>query len=100
MRPVNPTPDRPLQDNPLLAPSAHEKLPSFDEIAPEHVEPAITQLVAGLQADLDRLEREVDPTWAGSVDALNTIAEPLYTAWSVVQHLMGVKNSPALRAAH
>src|SRR5678815_2138855 len=28
------------------------------------------------------------------------IRDRLYTAWGIVQHLMGVKNSPELRAAH
>jgi oligopeptidase A len=86
--------------NPLLVPTAHEAAPRFDVILPEHVEPAIQALVQKLEADLDRLEQEVAPTWASAVDALATISEPLYNAWGVVQHLMGVKNSPELRAAH
>src|SRR6185503_12044925 len=40
------------------------------------------------------------PTWEGTVGAVTTLTEPLYTAWGIVQHLMGVQNSPELRAAH
>jgi oligopeptidase A len=98
MRAVTTTPDR--SRNPFLAPSAHETVPRFDAIAPEHVEPAIRALVDKLDTDLDRLEQEVTPTWASSVEGLAAISEPLYTTWGVVQHLMGVKNSPELRAAH
>jgi oligopeptidase A len=94
------TPTRDLSQNPFLAPSAHETVPRFDALEPEHVEPAIRTLAEKLEADLDRLERDVTPTWSGSVEALATISEPLFTAWGVVQHLMGVKNSPELRAAH
>jgi oligopeptidase A len=86
--------------NPLLAPNAHESLPRFDQIQADQVEPAISALVAALLDDIARVEGEVRPTWAAAVDALNAVTEPLYTAWSVVQHLMGVRNSPELRAAH
>ena len=31
---------------------------------------------------------------------MEALTEPLFTAWGVVSHLMGVQNSPELRAAH
>jgi oligopeptidase A len=86
--------------NPLLSPEAHEAVPRFDQLATEHVEPAILGLVAQLDADLTELERSVSPTWASTVESLVRITEPLYFAWGVVGHLMAVKNSPALRKAH
>ncbi|MFL5355855.1 M3 family metallopeptidase [Archangium sp.] len=84
-------------DNPLLQ---NEGLPKFDRIRSEHVEPAIRELLAGLKADLDALERDVKPTWEGTVARLSAITEPIGLAWGVVNHLMGVQNSPELRQAH
>jgi oligopeptidase A len=86
--------------NPLLAPDLPDVLPPFDAIRPEHVEPAVRELVARAVADLARLEQHAAPTWDGTVGAITTMTEPLYTAWGIVQHLMGTKNSPELRAAH
>ncbi|HEX5749603.1 MAG TPA: M3 family metallopeptidase [Archangium sp.] len=86
-----------LADNPLLQ---NEGLPKFDRIRPEHVEPAIRELLARLNADLDALERDVQPTWEGTVGRLSTLTEPLGLAWGAVNHLMSVQNSPELRQAH
>ncbi|WP_239576911.1 M3 family metallopeptidase [Archangium primigenium] len=77
-----------------------EGLPRFDRIRPEHVEPAVRALLARLNADLDALERDVQPTWAGTVERLSTLTEPLGLAWGVINHLMGVQNSAELREAH
>ncbi|MBK8975956.1 MAG: M3 family metallopeptidase [Planctomycetes bacterium] len=86
-------------DNPLLSRSLAEP-PAFDAIRPEHVVPAIRQLVAEVSAGLEALERTVQPTWAGLVEPLVRLAEPLAQAWGAVNHLMGVRNSTALREAH
>jgi oligopeptidase A len=84
-------------DNPLFG---HDAVPAFDRIAAEHVAPAIATLLPRLQQDLAELERTISPTWAGSIPRLTAVVEPLGFAWSVVNHLMGVRNSPELRAAH
>jgi len=76
--------------NPLLDARG---LPRFGEIRVEHVEP-------GMRECLSDLEREVEPTWAGSVDRLERIGDRLGTRWGIVSHLLGVKNDPSLRAAH
>jgi oligopeptidase A len=86
--------------NPFLAPDLPDILPRFDSIRPEHVEPAVRTLAERVIADIGRIERQASPTWKGTIDAVTTLTEPLYTAWGIVQHLMGVKNSPELRAAH
>ncbi|HSP80398.1 MAG TPA: M3 family metallopeptidase, partial [Myxococcaceae bacterium] len=87
----------PANDNPLL----HlEGLPPFDRIRPEHVEPAIREHLSRLHRALDELERDVRPTWEGSVARLSAITEPFMLAWSAVGHLMSVQNSPELREAH
>ena len=87
----------PTTDNPLLQ---SEGLPKFDRIRPEHVEPAIRELLTRLHASLDELERDVKPTWEDAVARLSALQEPLDIAWGVASHLMSVQNSPELRQAH
>lgn len=84
-------------ENPLLT---GKGLPPFDAIKPEHVVPAVTQLLAELETELANLETSVKPTWNGLVEPLQRLGERLNWTWSIVGHLMGVKNSPELRSAH
>jgi oligopeptidase A len=84
-------------DNPLL--QGHG-LPPFEQIQPEHVVPAITQLLSELQADLTHLEASLVPTWEGLVQPLEKLEEKASWSWGIVSHLMGVKNSPELRQAY
>ncbi len=86
-----------VEDNPLLI---GKGLPPFEAIKPEYVVPAMTQLLAELDEELASLERQVTPTWSGLVEPLNHLGERLTWSWGVVNHLMGVKNSPELREAH
>jgi oligopeptidase A len=90
----------PESSNPFLDPAAHERLPSFTSLAPSHIEPGIRTLSESVLAGLAAVEANATPTWEGTVAALEALTEPLFTAWGVVQHLMGVQNSPELRAAH
>jgi oligopeptidase A len=75
-------------------------LPLFPEIKPEQVVPDMTELLSKANDALKHLEASLVPTWAGLVEPLDLIVEPLSWAWSIVGHLMGVQNSPELRAAH
>ncbi len=86
-----------ISDNPLLKCSG---LPSFTEIKPEHVEPALNQLLSELNEELTQLEADVKPTWNGLVEPLERLTERLTWSWGIVSHLMGVKNSPELRQAY
>lgn len=83
--------------NPLLDTST---LPRFDRIRPEHVVPAMRQLLPELEAELQRLEAQAQPTWAGLVEPLERLTDRLSVTWGTVGHLMGVKNSDALREAY
>jgi oligopeptidase A len=83
--------------NPLLATGG---LPRFDEIGPEHVEPGMSALLDELEAAFERFEAEIQPTWQSAVEPLERLGDRLERAWGVVGHLMGVKNSDALREAH
>ena len=51
-----------ITDNPLLI---GKGLPPFEAVKPEHVVPAMTQLLAELDEELSQLERQVAPTWSG-----------------------------------
>jgi len=84
-------------DNPLL--QGHG-LPPFERIQPDHVVPAMTQLMEELQNDLTQLETHIVPTWEGLVQPLEQIEEKISWSWGIVSHLMGVKNSPELRQAY
>ncbi|MCU0567571.1 MAG: M3 family metallopeptidase [Oculatellaceae cyanobacterium Prado106] len=83
--------------NPLLI---GKGLPPFDQIQPEHVVPAITQLLEESEAQLSQLETQIVPTWEGLVVPLEQLIDRLSWSWGVVGHLMGVKNSPELRQAY
>ncbi|MDB9527993.1 M3 family metallopeptidase [Oscillatoria sp. CS-180] len=86
-----------VQTNPLLI---GQGLPPFDAIRPEHIVPGIEELLSTLTSDLEHLEATVQPTWEGSVEPLTKIEERLGWSWSIIGHLMGVKNSPELREAY
>jgi oligopeptidase A len=86
-----------IADNPLLK---GQGLPPFAQIQPEHVVPAMTQLLAELESELADLEANVTPTWSGLVEPIDRLSERLRWSWGIVGHLMGVKNSPELRTAY
>jgi oligopeptidase A len=84
--------------NPLLNNAACY---DFAAIRPEHVSPAITQLLAEANA---ALERCVGPDVTDDYDAtsavLDVAVERLNDAWGQVCHLQSVADTPELRAAH
>src|SRR5687767_10208583 len=84
------------ESNPLLQPAT---LPRFDAIRPEHVVPAIRHLLGELETELQQVEADLQPTWDHLVAPLERIEDRLTSVWGVVGHLMGVKNSEALRQA-
>jgi oligopeptidase A len=85
-------------NNPLLHFSG---LPQFDQIKPEHVTPAIEQLLGESQALLDRLLADsAEPTWENFVHPLDDAEEKLSRAWSQVSHTNAVVNTPELREAY
>lgn len=91
-------------DTPIAAPDNSlligKGLPPFDKIEAELVLPAMTQLLTELEQDLQALEGEVTPTWAGLVEPLEQLGDRLSWSWGIIGHLMGVKNSPELRKAY
>ncbi len=85
--------------NPLLQ---DFDLPSYSLIKPEHVEPAIEQILADNRAAMSRLleQQAADPSWDGLVLALDELGARLGQAWSPFSHLNAVCNSAELRAAY
>ena len=84
--------------NPLLDFSG---LPRFAEIKPEHVAPAIEQLLAENRALIARLLADsAQPTWQNFVAPMEDANERLSRAWGPVGHLNAVMNSPELREAY
>jgi len=84
--------------NPLLDFSG---LPRFAEIKPEHVAPAIDQLLAENRALIARLlADDKPPAWDSFVVPMEDANERLARAWGPVGHLNAVMNSPELREAY
>ncbi len=83
--------------NPLLE---HNDLPRFDQIRPEHAQPALEIILAEAENALLQLESNVTPTWDGCLLPLRDLIEPLDFAWGVVTHLHSVMNTPDWRDAH
>lgn len=84
--------------NPLLDFSG---LPRFAEIKPEHVAPAIDQLLEENRALITRLlTDDAPPSWDTFVRLMEDANERLGRAWGPVGHLNAVMNSPELRDAY
>ncbi|HOI89635.1 MAG TPA: M3 family metallopeptidase [Candidatus Rifleibacterium sp.] len=86
-----------LQNNPLMA---REGLPRFDLITPEHVVPAMEATLVEVENRLQQIEANVVPTWEGLCQPLEDLDLPFEYTWGVINHLVSVKNSDALRKAH
>ena len=86
-----------MTDNPLLA---ADGLPRFQDIRPEHVEPAIRQLLDEQRRQVADIERLPAPTFASVVVPLEEMRHRLARTFSPVTHLNGVLNSEPLRAAY
>ncbi len=86
-------------NNPLLQ---DFDLPPYSQIKPEHVEPAVDQILADSRAAIAKLleAQQANPSWDGLVLALDELGARLGRAWSPVSHLNSVCNSSELRAAY
>ncbi len=84
--------------NPLLSPA---QLPAFASIRPEHIEPAMTELLAQAEAALELATSDATPADYDALSAtLGVATERLGHAWGAVGHLNAVANSPELREAY
>ena len=84
--------------NPLLE---NLSLPAFGQIRPEHIEPAIDQLLAAHSSLLYALlEESGEHTWESLFQPLEEQDDKLQRAWSAVRHLHSVADNDALRSAY
>ena len=84
--------------NPLLDTSS---LPRFAEISPEHVMPALIELIAAHRQKLqDLLDNTADPDFDSLVAPLEEMDHELARVWSPVSHLQGVLGSREWRDAY
>jgi len=83
-----------MNDNPLLGSGP---LPAFEAVRPEHVEPAVREMLATQRAALERAGNTA-PTldWLMEVERINV---GVYRVWGPVSHLNSVLSSPDLRDA-
>lgn len=87
-----------MLDNPLLR--IRFEIP-FDQIQPEHVEPAIQALIAEAEAELQSILDVQGPrTYANTLGALDRLGEGLGRAFGVVSHLESTCTTPELRSAY
>lgn len=85
-------------ENPLLSP---ELLPEFSRIRPEHIEPAIREILASNRAELNALLRRSGPaTWQDTLVPVDLMNQRLARAWSPASHLHAVADNEALRETY
>src|SRR3569833_2187929 len=83
--------------NPLLD---MRGLPPFSLIRPEHIEPAIDQVLTDNRAAVVRLlDAQQHYTWANLVAPLEELGDRQRRIWSPVGHMNAVIHSSELRAA-
>jgi oligopeptidase A len=83
--------------NPLLD---FSDLPRFDQIRPEHVAPAMDDLLARAENALETVTTPDFPAqWASIATVLDVATERLGRAWGAVGHLNSVADTPELRTA-
>ena len=84
--------------NPLLE---LDGLPPFSHIKPEHVKPAVDQLLTESRHLVEQLlEQNSCYSWDNLVEPLDTMDDRINRAWSPVGHMNAVVNSDALRETY
>ncbi len=85
-------------NNPLLH---FQGLPPFSQIKPEHIEPAISQLLTENREKLKLLLESTEHfSWQNLVEPLEDMMDRLSAVWSPVSHMNSVVNSDELRDAY
>ncbi len=87
-----------MSENPLLEIRYDIR---FDEIQPQHIEPAIQTLLARAEEEFQAILKVEGPrTFENTLLALDRLGETLGYAFTLVAHLESVVSSPELRAAY
>src|SRR5262245_59344228 len=84
-----------LSSNPLLA---SRVLPAYSAVKPEHVEPAVREVLAEQRRALVAAENVAAPDldWLRTLERIGT---ELHRVWGPLSHLSSVVSSPQLREA-
>ena len=84
--------------NPLLD---FKDLPLFDQVRPEHVAPAMDELLGQADHALTAVTQPDFPAdWNAIAKVLDVATERLGRSWGMVGHLNAVADTPELRAAY
>ncbi|NVK24431.1 MAG: oligopeptidase A, partial [Gammaproteobacteria bacterium] len=83
--------------NPLLS---DFDLPPFSQIKPEHIKPAVEELIAQGKVAVEKVVALETPTWQTLVLDLDEVDDKLSRAWSPVSHMNSVLSSDELREAY
>jgi len=83
--------------NPLLTAS---DLPSFSQIKPEHIKPAVEHAITACKKVIANVLEEKTFTWANLVMPIDEADDTLSKLWSPVSHMNSVVNSDELRDAY
>ena len=75
------------------------ELPRYADVRPQHVSPALQQLIAAARGAL-RSAADAAPRWDTVIDPLDTATERLGRAWGTVGHLTAVADTAELRDAY
>ncbi|MGM0430414.1 MAG: oligopeptidase A [Pseudomonadota bacterium] len=86
-----------MSRNPLLEQS---QLPDFDQIKPEHIQPAVEESIKHARQTIDEVLARGDFSWNGLIEPLTDADEKLEHVWAPVSHLNSVVSTPELREAH
>jgi oligopeptidase A len=62
--------------------------------------PGVEALLREVEAALVTIENEAAPNWSELVCGIERIDDRVHFVWGTVEHLLSVKNTPELRAAH
>jgi len=74
--------------------------PPFNKILPEHIEPAISQILNENRETIKKLEQLETPTFENFVQVLEDLEDRLEITWSIVSHLHNVADNDELRVAY
>jgi len=88
-----------LLNNPLI--TFGRGIPEYAQIKPEHIEPAITFLLAQAESAVNSAtDSNTAHSWNALVEPLEDATESLSRSWGAISHLNSVADTPELRLSY
>ncbi|MGB6976701.1 MAG: M3 family metallopeptidase [Gammaproteobacteria bacterium] len=85
-------------NNPLLE---QLRLPHFSKIQPQHIIPAVEQILTENRAEVENILKQKEPfTWQNLMQPLEELEDHLNSTWAIINHLNAVANSKDIREAY